>query len=535
MADQIRAILWAQFRSSRNALPRANLGTVLAALVSLIWHGSFTVVAWALAAGAPNVPLRDVHRFLPLLLLLMFLFWQIFPLITLSGGWSIELNKLLVYPIREETLFSVEVLLRVTTAPEMIIVLLGLIVGLMRHPELPAAGPALLLFFLPFNLFLSLGTRELVRRLLSRERLKMLLLILFLGVSVLPSLAFNTALGDRVRPFLIGAASVRGTPWREFASLSLGDKPFLALGICCVWIAAAFLFARDEFSRMMACDPASFEGINRGLSKKRSSTMLQAKMFSLPSRIFRDPLAALIEKELLVLSRSPRFRLLFGMACVFSVVVFFPLAFGRAGSTFLHDNYLPSISAYGLLILGDSLLWNMFGFDRRATQLYFVAPVQLASVVRAKNIVAIAAIALMTVLILAAGFLFRTRSSLENLAASALLMLVLTVFFLTFGNLTSVLMPRPVDPGQATKTQGNAKASALVLLCALILIVPVGLAFVARWAFDAEWPFFVVLACDLMGGLALYYVVTETALERARDQKERILELLSRDSGPIAS
>jgi ABC-2 type transport system permease protein len=85
------------------------------------------------------------------------------------------------------------------------------------------------------------------------------------------------------------------------------------------------------------------------------------------------------------------------------------------------------------------------------------------------------------------------------------------------------------------KTQGSAKASALVLLCALTVIVPVGLAFVARWAFDAEWPFFVVLACDFLVGLALYYVVTETAVERAGNQKEHILELLSKDSGPIGS
>ncbi|MFZ0594918.1 MAG: hypothetical protein WAM39_30945, partial [Bryobacteraceae bacterium] len=84
MADQIRAILWAQFKSRRNTFPRTSLGTVLTGLVSLIWYGSFTVVAWALAEGAPHVLLRDVHRFLPLLLLWMFLFWQIFPLMTLS-------------------------------------------------------------------------------------------------------------------------------------------------------------------------------------------------------------------------------------------------------------------------------------------------------------------------------------------------------------------------------------------------------------------------------------------------------------------
>jgi ABC-2 type transport system permease protein len=529
MTDQIGAILWAQFRSIRNMLPRTNVGTVLAGLVSLIWYGSFASVALALASVAPHVPLRDVHRFLPVVLLGILLFWQIFPLMTLSSGWSIELNKLLIYPIREETLFSVEVLLRVTTSPEMIIVLLGLIVGLMRHPELSPSGPVLLLFYLPLNLLLSLGTRELVRRLLSRERLKALLLILFLIVSVLPSLVFNTGLGESAKPFLIGAASI-------YASLSLGDKPLLALSLCCAWIVAAYVFARAEFSGMIAFDQASPQPANRGGRRKRGGQGWPEIVFRLPAKVFRDPLAALIEKELRVLSRSPRFRLLFGMACAFSVVVFFPLAFGRASSAFLRENYLPSISAYGLLIVGETLLWNMFGFDRRAAQIYFVAPVRLATVVLAKNIVATAAIALMTILVSVAGSFFRTNphyERIERIAESVVLTLVLTVFFLAFGNFMSVLMPRPVDPNQAMRTQGSAKASALVFLCALMVIIPVGLAFAARWAFDADWPFFAVLACDLLAGLAFYYVVTETAIERAENDRERILELLSRESGPI--
>ena len=98
-----------------------------------------------------------------------------------------------------------------------------------------------------------------------------------------------------------------------------------------------------------------------------------------------------------MLTRSPRFRVVFGMACVFSLVIFYPVAFGRAGSTFLASNYLPAVNSYGLLILGEVLLWNVFGFDRKATQIYFLAPVRFESVLRAKNLIAIATVLLMTV------------------------------------------------------------------------------------------------------------------------------------------
>jgi ABC-2 type transport system permease protein len=534
MRGQLRAIFWAQFRTARNLLPRTSFGAVAVWFVSLIWYGIYATAAAVLAITLPAASLSALERFLPVGLLAILLFWQLFPLMTLSGGWSLELNKILVYPIRRRTLFAMEVLLRLTTAPEMILVLIGLAIGLLRRHDLPALPILLLALYLPLNLFLSLAIRGAVRRLLGRKRLKELTVIFLVAISVLPSLIFNTHLGEKLQPSLVAAARFPGTPWSELSSLVLSQEILIAFLLMCIWIAICWWLAQREFALMVSADQTKFQsaGSQRtGHALARESW--SSALFRLPDRLFRDPLAALIQKDLCVLSRSPRFRLTFGMACLLSVIVFFPLAYGRARSTVIAQNFLPAMNLYGLLIVGETLLWNAFGFDRRAAQIYFLAPVPLATVFRAKNIVAVATVGVMTVAIATIGSLIRNSYNWSDFAGSVLATAVVTVYFLAVGNFTSVWVPRPINPNQAMKNQNNGKASALLLLCLPVVIFPLGLAYLARWAFSAEWAFLLVLAIDFVAGCIIYQISTENAIQRAQRDREKILSILSKENSLI--
>lgn len=533
MRGQLRAIFWAQFRTARNFLPRTSFGAVAVWFVSLLWYGIYAAVAALLAITLPSASLRALERFLPVGLLAMLLFWQLFPLMTLSGGWSLELNKILVYPIRRRTLFTMEILLRLTTAPEMLLILAGLVTGLLRRRGLHSIEVLLLLLYLPLNLFLSETLRGIVQRLLGRRRLKKFVVLLLVAISVLPSLIANTRLGERLQPSLLAAARFPGMPWSELSSLALGHAPFRALGVVCVWILIFYWLARREFLFLISTDQIAFQSASSFSVRKSADSGAGGIFFRLPAKFFRDPLAALIEKDLRVLSRSPRFRLIFGMACLLSVVVFFPLAYGRAHSSVIAHNYLPAINLYGLLIVGETLLWNAFGLDRRAAQIYFVTPVPLATVIRAKNIVAVTAIAVMTLAIALIGSIIRNSYQLSEFAGSVLIMAVVTIFCLGLGNFTSVWMPRPIDPNQSMKTQNNAKASALLLFCLPIVGIPLALAYLARWAFSAEWAFLLVLAIDFVAGLILYEVLTGSAIQRAERDREKILSILSKDNSLI--
>ena len=533
MASQINAIVWAQFRMIRNRLPQTSFGTVLTWLLAIVWYGLYLSIAVVLAAWLPSVPAQALPLYLSEGLLAMLIFWQIFPLMTLSTGWSLDLNQLLIYPIRQSTLLAVDLLLRITTAPEMLIVLVGMSVGLMWRNDVPIGAPFTLIIFVAFNLLLSLGVREWMTGTFKRKRFRELTVILFVTITVLPSLLINTSLGTRLKPVFFSIARLRGAPWHEASSLAIGRISTIAVAAWTLWLTLAFVFAKMQFSASMNPELEHVRGGSRQKNENQRSRF--EFFFTLPSRLFRDPLAALLEKEARVLTRSPRFRVIFGMACVFSLVIFYPVAFGRAGSTFLASNYLPAVNSYGLLILGEVLLWNVFGFDRKATQIYFLAPVRFESVLRAKNLIAIATVLLMTVFISVVDEVVRRRTTLASITSSVGLTLVITLFFLGLGNLTSVMIPRPIDPNQAFRNQNSGKASLWLLICFVLITLPVALAFAARWAFGGDWAFLAVLAIDLLIGAIFYTVATASAVERAERERERILDALSKGPGLIST
>src|SRR5436305_6353717 len=133
MWGQISAIFWAQLRTLRNRFPRTQWASVLFSLLGLVWHGFFAGWAIALALELPDVPVVQLKKWMPVGLLGVFLFWQTIPLVTLSTGASLQLKKIQIYPVPGRALFSIEVLLRLTSSPEMVLLLLGALAGLLRH------------------------------------------------------------------------------------------------------------------------------------------------------------------------------------------------------------------------------------------------------------------------------------------------------------------------------------------------------------------------------------------------------------------
>ena len=98
--------------------------------------------------------------------------------------------------------------------------------------------------------------------------------------------------------------------------------------------------------------------------------------------MLRDPLAAIVEKELRSLARTPRFRMVFVMGFTFGLMVWLPpdRRAPRARPESAPNNYLVVVCVYSLTLLGQVTYWNCFGFDRSAAVLYFAAPQPFSSV-----------------------------------------------------------------------------------------------------------------------------------------------------------
>jgi hypothetical protein len=532
MWKQIAAIAWAQFRIGRNHLPRAGLGTVVASFALLVWYGVYAALAVLLAWRIPQTPTSELREWLPIGLLAVFLFWQIIPLFTLSSGWSLDLNKLRIHPVSDATLLGIEMLLRLTTAPEMLIVLTGAIAGLFRHAEIVPLLPLAILAFVPLNLFLQLGIRDLILHSFERNRFRELFALVVISVAVTPQLLLRTGLGLSLKPYFLALAQSPAAPWYNVASLSLGRYRFSDIAFLLFWTALSFGFAFWMFSKSLLAED-SFQPVSIGNLRRDRAR------FTLPgflARVPRDPLAALVQKEFQSLIRMPRFRVLFGMSCILGLVVFVPAALngGDPAAHFMHNNLLPVVNVYGLLLLSDTLLLNAFGLDRGASQAYFVMPLSLDIVLKAKNLTAIAFVALQSAVILLVAAVARAGITWSSVASGLLASAVVTVFLLTVGNWTSLSMPRPIDPKQTFKRQAGAKMQIWFLGCTLGLFLLVGFAFLARYALQSDWALLGVLSFELLVGLVVYCLGLASATKCGTRDREKIVQVLSRSGSPVS-
>jgi ABC-2 type transport system permease protein len=532
MWNQTSAIVWAQWRSTRNHFPRANLaGLIFTSVLTALWYGGFTyfavVVGYLLSR---REELEAFHRILPPALLLCFLYWQIIPVLLTSMGASLDLRKLLVYPIPHRALFGVEVVLRVSTGVEMLLLFTGAGVGLLRNPGVPVWAPFSLLIFVVFNLFCSTGIRDLLVRLLAHKRIREIVVFLVVLAAALPQLMLMRGSESRVRQFF-GAEPSAFLPWTATARLTLGEFSWLSLGVSIGWVAIAYVFARSQFERGLRFDAA--EASARGSTGRRVSRL--EWWYQLPNAIFRDPLGALIEKELRFLSRAPRFRLVFLMGFSFGLLIWAPIAFGRTSiqHSFLTDNYLTMVSVYALLLLSDALFWNCFGFDRSAAQVYFLVPVKMSTVLAGKNVAAASLVTLEILAIAVVCALLRLPLTAVQILEAFAVTCVLTLLLLAVGNMSSLYNPRAVNPTKSMKTAAQSRSQALLMLAFPVTLSPVAMAYLARYAFDTEWAFFGVLLFTGIIGAILYHFSVQSALKASVTRREEIIRALSRGEGPI--
>jgi ABC-2 type transport system permease protein len=532
---QTRAIVWAQWRTLRNYLPRSNkTGALFTGLMTAIWYGVFVFLAVVVAVVLHNPgELGFVHDVLPFGLMLCFLYWQLIPVLMASMGSSLDIRKLLVYPIPRSELFAIDVVLRVSTAVEMLLLVVGAGIGLWLNPRIPVWAPLCLVPFVAFNLLCSAGVRDLLVRLLARRRVREVVVFLLVLAAALPQLLLVRGSGGRIGKLFSGEASP-WLPWTATARLAEGEFSWRGVSVLLAWTVAAYFFGRWQFERGLNFDFG--EAAAKSAPSGRGASRLEW-WYTLPNVFLRDPLAALVEKELRFLSRSPRFRLVFLMGFSFGLLIWAPMAFGRASTrhSLLAGNYLPLVSVYAVLLLSDALFWNCFGFDRSAAQIYFLAPVKMSKVLLGKNLAAVSFVLIEITAVAVVCFLLRLPISPLQVLEAFAVTCVVTLFILAIGNLSSFYNPRAVNPVKSLRSGASSRTQAMLMFGFPIALLPVALAYMARYAFDSEWALFGVLVVGAALGGLVYWYSMGSAVQAAEERKERIITALSRGEGPIES
>jgi ABC-2 type transport system permease protein len=531
--NQARAILWAQWRTLLNFYPRG--GVAWTAFIGALWYSFWTLAAIATARlAADPANLAMLKTVLNGGLLLVFLYWQVMPLLMAATGASLELRKLQVYPIPPSQLFSIEVMLRVTSAVEMLLLLTGLGLGLLLNPQVPKWTALFLAPYVLFNLFLAVGLRDMVARILAHKRIREVAFLLLVLCAGLPQLLMvRGPVGSRGIRALFGDSWL-GWPWSATANLLEQRSIPQALAILLGWSLAAAAFGYWQFRTSLSFDSQAASA--SGIPQTRRDGLLE-KVFRLPSLFFGDPLAALIEKEIRFLVRSPRFRLVFLMGFTFGLVIWLPLALGRSGlsKSVLGTNYLTVVSVYSLLLLSEVCFWNSFGFDRSAAQFYFLAPVPFYKVLIGKNLSAVffilVEISAVTIVCATLGMPLNPVRLGEAYSVAG----VLTIFLLGAGNLLSIHQARAVNPATSFRTGAAGRVQAMLFIIYPVASIPAGLAYLARWAFNSELAFFGVLAFDALVAIIVYRIALSSAVEAAQRLKESMITALSAGEGPIAN
>ncbi len=538
--DQLRAILWAQFKGIYNRFSGGGSagGRAVYWVSSILWYGIVVFLAWLAATSLPYVSTRSVlTTVVSSGLLLATVFWQIVPVMLATNGLSLDLKRLMVYPIAPARLFAIEVVLRASTGVEVLIVLTGAAIGLMRNPITPAWGPAFILPFILFNLMLSAGVRDLLTRLMSRRGVREIVIFGIVLLSALPQLVLMIFPPEKWKDAYARYSEKIPSfpwPWQAAAQLTTGaGAPSMAAWLV-IWLALAAWFGFSQFQRGLRWDADEANSKLRSDASPRSGSILDA-LFSLPSRLLPDPLASLIEKDLRSLSRAPRFRLIFFMGFSFGLLVWLPLVFGRGRTQgVFSDNILVWISLYAALLLGEVLFWNAFGFERSAAQAYYVMPVKFTSVLIAKNITAVFFLLLEVTIVTVAVLLFRVPFPLSKIPEAYAVSLLLCVFLLAIGNLMSTHHPRAVDANQSWRNASSGKVQGLLFLLYPLLAAPIFLSYLARYAFDSNKAFYAVLGSGFLVAIMSYRISLDSSVEAADKRREEFLAALSRSEGPIA-
>ena len=535
----IEAILRAQWLSMRSfRLDSRRRGAIFSLITAAVWYGFWTFLALMAEEFASSVNTSEaLRRGLPAGLFFVFLYWQFAPIVSASFGASLDLKKLLAYPVPHRSLFFIEILLRITTCAEMLLILAGSLVGLFRNPlyggfrATPRLAAPYFVFVL-FNLLLSAGLRSLLERMLTHRRLREILMLALATGAAVPQLLLvsRAPIGPWWRRFAESPAAL--WPWGAVSELVLGVSVVAPAGALFCWTAAAWVFGRWQFERSLRHDAQAAASARAG-ANGRGRWWMDA-MYRIPSIFLPDPVAVMVEKELRSLSRTPRFRLVFIMGFSFGLVVWLPIVMGR-GSSVLADNFLTVVSVYALTLLGQVSYLNAFGFDRASAQVYFSMPVSVGKSLAAKNLAATFFILFEMLAVTAACLVVHIAIAPAKIVEAFAVTAIVGSYLLGIGNLSSVHFPRAMNPERVSQGGAASRLQALIFVFYPLALLPVFLAFWARYVFNSNVIFYLILTFAAVLGAVFYWIAMESAVRAATRRREKILMELSRGEGPVAT
>jgi ABC-2 type transport system permease protein len=424
-------------------------------------------------------------EYLALLLWPIFLFWQLFPVMSTAFTNNPDTAELLRFPITYRSYFLIRLAYSYFDPASALgtVGLLGILLGItVARPLLFPWSVLVLLTFALFNLVLMQTVFAWLERWLAQRRTREIMGVLFilgmlgfqligpimgrLGRAPHPELSRAAQVAAQVQAVLppgLAANSIAQTAYardlRGFASFFFLGALTLAVGTL-LHLRLRAQFRGENLSEAAAARPAIAQVQDLQLG------------WNLPG--FSQSVAAVFEKEMRYLARSGPMLLTLIMP-IFMLLIFRlgPMNSLRHSSSFSRtpDMAFPGAAAYALLIL-TNLVFNSFGADASGIQFFYASPVTFRHIVLAKNLTHAGVLVLNTAFAwIAVSYLYGSPHLAVSVATLAGLLFAAPLNF-TAGNLLSIYAPKKRD----FSTFGRQNVSQTTVLASFgVQIVTVGL------------------------------------------------------------
>jgi ABC-2 type transport system permease protein len=476
-----------------------------------------------------------------LLLLVGFLvstMWMVWPVVTAGVDDAAELSRFALFPVSSGSLFLASVvaaLVEPRTLP-----LWGALCGtgwaLVEtcgvHPGTVAVASLLLALL---SVVWGRVGLHLVLNVLRHRRSAEAMgagLLLFLGLAALvppPDLSWVRSVGTNLGAvdghlmagavFLFTALPTGGWAWMLLADAE--RAPLLGVAM------ALYLLATTVAGYMTAL--LLLERFHR----RAGRALPQTPPADRPRSAFAQPtlLGVLVARELRDVLLNPRARLM--LALPFFLAILLKLVGARALAEVVvgpqADAWLAGgLSSYGALVLGAGLAQNLFGYDAGGAGLLLQAPVDVALVIRAKNVV-IGGLSLVLTGSLVAFYALWIAPLPGWVAALAVPNALFQVLLLlAVGNVLSILAPKRFHPSLRRRDRASPAATAVGLGAASLAVLP-GSALLRLVAPGTPAPLQIGLFWLLpVLGLAAWRLSIRAALELLKTRRPELLRAVTR-------
>lgn len=535
----IAELRWRMFvnglRSRRGKMELASriIVTSAFALGGLGGFAATTGVSWYFVSHG-NSP------FLAIPLWMIFIFWQIFPVMATAFTHNPDSSELLRFPLTYRSYYLVRLaygFLDPASALGMI-GLFGILIGVTaaRPALFPWVAIALFTFAL-FNLLLMQTIFAWIERWLAQRRTREILGVLF----ILATLSFQMIgpLTQQVthgsHPKLLRSLSIAAQaqsvlpPGLAADTIAQADSAEYFVGFTSQLFLATLTLGVGTLLHLRIRAQFHGENLSETVARRVAQPTQPIQVgWDLPG--LSQSVAAVFEKEVRYLARS-------GPMLLTLIMPIFMLLVIRLGpmNTFRHsgmisrtpDTAFPGAAAYALLIL-TNLVYNSFGGDSGGIQFFYASPVHFRHIVLGKNLTH-AAVLLATTSFswLAVTYLYGAPHLAVTIATLAGLLFAAPLNF-TAGNLLSVYSPKKRDFSTFGR-QNVPQTTVLASFGMQIVIVGLGVAvFAIARIYKNFW-----IACILFLILAavsipIYIVVLRRMDRLAVERRETLLAELCR-------